>query len=525
MATYIVTNNQDLGIGSFRWAIAQANTNSGADTIEFEVDVVTLNSAILITDTAILNGNDVTINQTGTERLLNITDNNSETLINVTLNNLTLTGGRPEELGGAIYTFESLTVNDSVIRDNITSQKGGGIYSEGGTLTITNSLFEQNKIVGESASSSGGAFYIQDGTLNIDNSRFDDNESYVGVGAIAGGQSSITNSSFNNNNGNALSITNNNVTTIDLAAFTNNFSQLSGAGIRVESGAEVIISDSLIDNNQSNNGAGIFIADSIVEINKSNLTNNIASERGGAITVEGTGELTIMDSTISGNSAPVASALEVYGNGGTALVENVNITGNTGSDNQVEGNVTFAGGNTGGILELPLVESSLNLVEVDRFYQYEKGFHFYTADDNESQSIQAQSEVGELKYNYENVSYSALSNDLDALTGETIEGVKPVYRFFNEDTGAHLFTMDSNEKEYIEEALTNYSSEGIAYYAFESQSQNLNTVPVYRLLNGETGAHLFSADQNEVDYIQGNLDNYSIEGNNGVAFYALRAEI
>ena len=380
MATYIVTNNQDSGVGSFRWAIAQANTNSGADTIEFEVDTVTLTSAINIADTAIINGNDVTINQTVADRLLNITDGKSKTLINVTLDRLTLTGGRLEELGGAIYTLENLTISDSVIRNNTTSTKGGGIYSEGATLTITNSLFEQNEVVGEFTSSSGGAFYIKDGTLNIDNSRFDDNKSYLGIGAITGGQSSITNSSFNNNDGSALLITNNNITTIDRAAFTNNSSQLGGAGIRVESGAEVIISDSLIDSNHSNYGSGVFITDSVVEISDSNLSNNTASERGGGITIEGTGELTIMNSTVSGNSAPIASALEVYGNDASALVENVNITGNTGSDNQLEGDITFSGGNTGGILELNLTESNLNLVQVDRFYQYERGFHFYTAD-------------------------------------------------------------------------------------------------------------------------------------------------
>ena len=111
------------------------------------------------------------------------------------------------------------------------------------------------------------------------------------------------------------------------------------------------------------------------------------------------------------------------------------------------------------------------------------------------------------------------------MTGQTIDGVKPVYRFFNEDTGAHLFTMDINEKDYIEEVLNNYSSEGIAYYAFESQPRNLDTVPVYRLFNSETDTHLFSADQNEVNYIQGNLENYSAEGNEGIAFYTLAAEI
>jgi hypothetical protein len=102
-----------------------------------------------------------------------------------------------------------------------------------------------------------------------------------------------------------------------------------------------------------------------------------------------------------------------------------------------------------------------------------KGFHLYTSDDNEIQSIVERSTSGELK----------------------------------------------NEKGYIEDNLVNYNFEGIKYYAFESEPENLETVPVYRMLNSQSGAHLFTVDQNEINYIQENLPNFSTEGNSGVAFY------
>ena len=617
MTNFIVTNNNDSDTGSLRWAVEQANANAGLDTIDFEVELVTLASAINVTDSVIFNGNNTTIDQVGSDRIFNINDD-SDTLLDVTINGLTLEGGRPDELGGAIYTVENLTVNESVFKDNVTSKRGGGIYSEGAALTITNSLFEQNEVVGEYTVSSGGAFYIEDGILDVSNSSFLNNKSFISVATIAGGESTILDSTFDNNNGGAIFIADDDSTaTIERTAIINNFGEISGAGIGIEEGAEVTITDSIIDNNESDYGGGIFVANATVEVTNSSVTNNTAKEAGGGIGVAGTGLFTILNSTISGNTAPIGSAVEVYGNYSGALVADVNITGNTGSDSQLEGNVRFGAGNTGGILELeplepedletpvepeapetPVVEPvvdpaepvvdpvepvvdpvepvvdpvepvidpvepvvdpvepvvdpvepvvdpvepvvdpvepvidpvdpvdpSLNLVDVNRFYQNEKGFHFYTADSNESASIQAQSEAGELNYSYENVSYSALSNDLDALTGEAIEGAKPVYRFFNEDTGAHLYTMDDNEKGYINQNLDNYSFEGTAYYAFEAEQQELETIPVYRLLNSDTGAHLFSADANEVSYINQNLDNYAAEGINGVAFYALEVEI
>ena len=162
---------------------------------------------------------------------------------------------------------------------------------------------------------------------------------------------------------------------------------------------------------------------------------------------------------------------------------------------------------------------SIDLTEIHRFYQYEKGLHFYTADDNESSFIQQETAAGNLSYNYEGESFGALASNLNTITDRVIEGVEEVYRFFNHETGAHLFTMFETEKEYIENTLDNYSYEGVAYYAMESEQ--MGAVPVYRMLNSETGTHLFTADSNEVGYIQDNLSNFTLEGDNGVAFYVM----
>ena len=163
-------------------------------------------------------------------------------------------------------------------------------------------------------------------------------------------------------------------------------------------------------------------------------------------------------------------------------------------------------------------ESQLLLTDVHRLYQYERGFHFYSSDLNEINYIQEKTSAGEMSYTYESEKFQVLADDR-LFTGEKIEGVKPVYRLFNTGTGAHLYTMDENEKDHIIDNLTNYNFEGIKYYAFETEPENLDTIPVYRMLNNQSGAHLFTIDQNEIDSIQATLPHFSMENNGEAAFH------
>ena len=156
---------------------------------------------------------------------------------------------------------------------------------------------------------------------------------------------------------------------------------------------------------------------------------------------------------------------------------------------------------------------------VHRFYQFEIGSHLYTTDANEISYIQEQSAAGKLSYQYEAEKFSVLADDKDTLTGQTIEGVQPVYRFFNTQTGAHLYTTDENERSFIEANLANYNPEGIKYYAFESEPQNIETIPVYRLLNSDSGSHIYTIDSNELSYIQDNLPNFTLENNGEATFH------
>ena len=143
---------------------------------------------------------------------------------------------------------------------------------------------------------------------------------------------------------------------------------------------------------------------------------------------------------------------------------------------------------------------------VYRFYHRGIGANFYTASTTERDFI-----VNNLKqYGLRETSFESAEAE-DSLTG-----AKSIYRFFNTGTGAHLYTISELEKEFIEDNLSNYNSEGIAYYGYENQQPE--TTPLYRLYNTELDIHFFTSSLAERNDLASS-DNYRLEGNNGIAFY------
>ena len=143
---------------------------------------------------------------------------------------------------------------------------------------------------------------------------------------------------------------------------------------------------------------------------------------------------------------------------------------------------------------------------VYRFRHRGTGANFYTASTTERDFI-----VDNLKqYSLRETSFESAEAE-DSLTG-----AKPIYRFFNTATGAHLYTISELEKEFIKDNLSNYNSEGIAYYGYEEQQPE--TKPLYRLYNTESDIHFFTSSLAERNDLASS-DNYRLEGNNGIAFY------
>ena len=198
---------------------------------------------------------------------------------------------------------------------------------------------------------------------------------------------------------------------------------------------------------------------------------------------------------VEGNES-IGNSVAVGGDGGDATATNGEVSvGDDGEDND------------DGILD------------IYRFFQTEKGFHFYTSSETEKDTVEQQIDNNELSYSYEGESFAALAEDDD---GDPLTGAKPVYRFFNELTGAHLYTISDTEKNSIADNLSDYNLEGVAYYAYDEPQEN--TIPLYRLYNSETGTHFFTPSATEKDNVSDTLSQYSAEGEDGTAFYVLPSE-
>lgn len=126
-------------------------------------------------------------------------------------------------------------------------------------------------------------------------------------------------------------------------------------------------------------------------------------------------------------------------------------------------------------------EESATTVKVNRLYNPYNGAHLYTTDNNERNYL-----VG-IGWNYEGLAWSAYST-----TTQT-----PVYRLYNRYNGEHHYTIDANEKDKLSSIGWDY--EGIAWYS-ETKDKG---VAIYRQFNPyETvGTHNYTTSKSENDYL------------------------
>lgn len=146
---------------------------------------------------------------------------------------------------------------------------------------------------------------------------------------------------------------------------------------------------------------------------------------------------------------------------------------------------------------------------VYRFLETEAQTQFYTTSEEERDTI-----LEDLpQYQYQGESFVGAPNP-DATE---ITGVIPVYRFFNTNTGVHLYTTSEEEQDFITENLPHYDSEGISYYGYESEVEG--SVPLYRFYNASLDAHFYTPSTAERDEFLADTS-YQLEGEEeGIAYY------
>lgn len=145
---------------------------------------------------------------------------------------------------------------------------------------------------------------------------------------------------------------------------------------------------------------------------------------------------------------------------------------------------------------------------VYRFFRPDVGVHFYTASSEERDDILTNLP----NFDFEGVSY----HSVDPLSGAPT--TTPVYRLLNQDTGVHLYTNSEIERDVVTD-LPNYTFEGEAFHSYTEEVQG--SIPIHRFYNPTVGAHFYTPFEAEREAVETGLPDYQYEG---IAYYALPAE-
>ncbi|CAH0998942.1 hypothetical protein LEM8419_00237 [Neolewinella maritima] len=263
--------------------------------------------------------------------------------------------------GGGIHIGGdgSLTVSGGSVSGNSAGAEGGGIWNNLGTLTVTDrARIRSNVAMGDDADMGGGGLYNNGGgTIVVSNGVSIRGNKATGTSGSGGG--------ILNNTGATLRIANSRIEA--------NTANRAGGGIEDASGAAstFTISSTTIDRNVVNtapgNGGGIHIGgDGDLTIMNSIVTGNMAGQEGGGIW-NGAGTLTVSATEISDNTGMGDDADDggggLFNNGmGTILVNNSQILRNR---------ATGTSGSGGGILNntaatLTITDSRIERNEANR---------------------------------------------------------------------------------------------------------------------------------------------------------------
>jgi len=353
LSTLHVSTLADGGAGSLRDAVAQANAHTGADVVVFNdglAGTIALTGGELdITDDLKINGpgaDELTVSGSNLSRVFKV-----EAGETVSISGLTIAGGHPDSgSGGGIDNFGTLTVSDSVFSGNSVSvvvvsgdstsfPDGGGLKNEiGGTATVRGSTFTNNTashfgggisnsgtltvsdstFTGNSSGFGGGISNIQTitstgivpATLTVSDSTFTGNSTFTGIGTSA----------FGGGLGNGIGGT----ATVSDSTFTSN-SAVKGGGL--DNGGALTVSGSTFTGNSAVFGGGLENGGTAT-VSGSTFTSNTAGRFGGGLDNDVAAEVTVSDSTFTGNSAVFGGGL-ANGLRGTATVIGSTFTDNS----------------------------------------------------------------------------------------------------------------------------------------------------------------------------------------------------
>lgn len=304
--TFTVTTTADSGTGSLRQALLDNNVLGGGNTISFALPPA---ATITLSSGELLVVQDVTIVGPGASSLA-VSGNHASRAFAFYGHSYTL------PYKGGASSVSGLTIEDGAAG----SLFGGGIFMEGGALSISNCAF-----TGNSAESGGGIFNTL-GTLTVSNSTFYGNSATGQGGGLFTTSNTPTTVSGSTFSGNAADsgggIYSVRTLTIGGSTFSDNSAVGDGGAIAYFplSGRLTLSDSALTGNSAGSNGGGIAYSatsgSNLLWVSNSTFAANSAAESGGGIYATVSNQFfnqsRLINVTIAGNSAGVGGGISNF---------------------------------------------------------------------------------------------------------------------------------------------------------------------------------------------------------------------
>lgn len=232
-------------------------------------------------------------------------------------------GGLWNPSGAIMMIRGGAVIQANIARGPATTDGGGGIFNNGGTLRIVASTIAGNTALGL-AGSGGGIFSVSGNVQIIDSTIRSNQAARAGggieivngelflrdstVGGAGTGNIAGPTGSANPGNGGGIHVSGTNDTrvVIDGGAVSNNTAQTQGGGIWVNNDSRVVVRNSaVVSGNRTlatnSQGGGIYVRGHL-QSDQATWTSNIAGQAGGGVFVASNGSANIFSSTLSSNN-------------------------------------------------------------------------------------------------------------------------------------------------------------------------------------------------------------------------------
>lgn len=239
-------------------------------------------------------------------------------------------GSRAENFGtfgGGIHSVDTdVVLTEVVISENTAESSGGGLYFDGGTLSVQRSLFEKN-----SATFGGGIAILEisaPGTAAIENTRVLENLASFGAGLYNSAVLTLSDSevAINQAQSDGGGIYNEGNLEITGTRIHANSGFQQGGGVYNLS--QLLLQDSEVSGNSASTAGGGLFSAGTASLIRTTVSGNGASTGGGIFKQ---GLMSLTDSTVSGNFASSMGGGVFAGIGGTLLIQGSTVTANFAS--------------------------------------------------------------------------------------------------------------------------------------------------------------------------------------------------